>query len=194
MPLDFDLITNSTNHSLVQLSNIIKTDCPHLYLLENFLNPALLDKLIEFVNDDSNVKWNTVLYQEKTVRRSISWIPDTVIEEVHTVMENLTGAMENLFRKNTRFIGISIWKDIHPYSISMHIDNNTVSTAIQIYLTSGPANMNTVFKYNNTEIGAVYQKNSGYIMDNTYKVSHGMLTPVPENHSRYSLYAIWADE
>lgn len=192
MPLDFELINKSIEYSKTRLIEKTTTTCPHLFLLNDFLYQPLLEKLLAFVEPDTE-HWQTVLYQESTVRRSISWLPDTVIEETHMVMQELTNSLNDLFQKQTTFSGISVWKDVHPYSIKLHKDNNMVGTAMQLYLTSGPKNLNTVFEYNSTLIGANYQKNSGYIMDNTYKIIHGMLTPVPVDHIRYSLYAIWSD-
>jgi hypothetical protein len=193
MSLDFDLITQSVNYSKNQLSNKEITECPHLFLLSDFINPKLLEKLLAFVGNDTE-HWQTVLYQETSVRRSITWVPETVIEETHIVMQKLTDDLNTIFQKQTTFLGISIWKDVHPYSIGMHVDNDMVGTAMQLYLTSGPSNLNTIFKYDSKIISANYQKNSGYMMNNTHKVVHGMLNPVPENHIRYSLYAVWTDK
>lgn len=193
MSLDFNLITQSVDYSKNRLSKKEITECPYLFLLSDFINPELLEKLLTFVANDTE-HWQTVLYQEISVRRSITWVPETVIEETHIVMQELTDYLNTIFQKQTTFSGISILKDVHPYSIGMHTDNDMVGIAIQLYLTSGPRNLNTVFKYDSKIISANYQKNSGYIMNNTYKIGHGMLNPVPENHIRYSLYAVWTDK
>lgn len=189
--LDFDLIRKSIEYSTLKLDERVTTPCEHLFLLDGFLHPELLDKLVAFA-ESNTTDWQSVLYQETYVRKSISWIPETVIEETHMVMEGLTDSINTLFNKTEKFSGISIWKDVHPYSIKKHVDNDKVGTAIQIYLTSGPSNLCTVFEHNSSTISAEYKKNSGYTMDNMYKVIHSMETPVPRDHTRYSLYAIWA--
>lgn len=194
MALDFDLIKNSIAYSKKQLiDNKESSACPHLFLLSDFLYPELLEKLLNFIST-THTEWETVIYQENTVRRSITWIPDSVVEEVHMVLESLTDSVNKIFNKQAKFLGINIWKDIHPYSIELHEDNDMVGTAMQIYLSSGPENLNTIFNYNLKTINAIYRKNSGYIMDNSFKIIHGMLTPVPENHIRYSLYATWTNQ
>ena len=39
------------------------------------------------------------------------WLADTVIEEAHTMFENLTEVLNTKFNRTNTFLGISIWRD-----------------------------------------------------------------------------------
>jgi hypothetical protein len=67
-----------------------------------------------------------------------------------------------------------------------------IDLAIQIYLTDDANDLGTKFEYNNKILSTKYQKNYGYLYDNSQGVTHYMTTPVPKNHVRYSLYAMWS--
>lgn len=192
MTLSFDLIENSTAYSLNKLIDIKKTKCPDLFLLDDFLYPQLIDKLIDFLTTQ-DLNWQKEKYQEYKNRSKINYIPDTVIEEVHTVLENLTDNINKKFDKNNKFIGITVWKDNEGFTSDIHDrDNEIIDMSIQVYLTEDLVNLGTSFIYNNKIIQAKYTKNCGYLYDNNRGVTHYMDIPVPKGHVRYSLYAMWS--
>jgi hypothetical protein len=193
MSLDFDLINQSSTYSLQKLCELKKTSSPHLFLLEDFLNPLLVKKLYNFIIQN-NLTWEK---QEDTKnsylpnREKINWIPDTVVEEAHIVFSALTEKLNETLHKKSNFSGISIWKDTTGFTIPEHSDNPVISYAIQLYLVNGPQNLSTVFEYKNEQITTKFKTNSGYLMDNESKLIHYINGSVPENFTRFSLYAIW---
>lgn len=191
MSIDFKLIEQSVEYSLNKLKTTPDTDCPGLFFLSDFLYPALLDKLINFITTN-DLDWQIQELQEYENRLKINWIFDSPIEEVHTVMDQLTESLNEKFCTNCKFIGISIWKDQEGYSISKHVDNKIIDLAIQIYLSGETENLGTRFEYDNKSFQAQYQKNYGYLVDGNKKLVHSMSSPVPRGHTRYSLYAIWS--
>lgn len=193
MAIDSRLITQSTVYSQNQLEHKVATQCPQLFLLDDFLLPELLEKTLDYLQD-SDLDWATVLYQESLPRYKIEWAADTVVEELHCVMESLTTTVDKIYGKKTKFNGINIWKDVYPYTLPLHEDNFRVSTAIQIYLTSGPEDLCTTFDYQGQFIKSQYKINQGYLFDNSQRTQHGLLSTVPQNHERLSLYATWADD
>lgn len=192
MKLSFDLIEKSTLHCLDKIDTIEKTDCPDLFLTSDFLHPQLLDKLITFVTT-TDLAWEKETYQEYKNRQKIHYISDTVIEEVHTVLENLTSAINTKFIKNNRFLGLTIWKDQEGFLVEPHDrDNEIIDLSLQIYLTGGAYDLGTKFEYNDQTIQARYIKNHGYLYNNIRGVKHYMDIPIPKNYTRYSLYAMWS--
>jgi hypothetical protein len=190
MPLDFTLIENSTAYSLDKLSNKTSTISPDLFLLDSFLYPPLLTKLNDYILN-TELEWHVDPYREIKNRTKINWVFDSVIEEVHIVMKNLTTVLNQQFNRSDKFLGITIWKDQEGYTIDRHKDRVLIDLAIQIYLFGGTEDLGTKFEYDNTIISADYKENSGYLQDNQTGVVHYLDTPVPKDHIRYSLYAIW---
>ena len=92
MPLDFKLIDESTSYSSDQLLKINSTDCPHLFFLKDFINPNLIDKLLNYLLTEE-IAWTEELNQEYNNRLKLNWIPESVIEETHTVLDNLTAEL-----------------------------------------------------------------------------------------------------
>ena len=195
MAIDFALIDQATQYSIDQLAQKISTQCPYISILPNFIDPALLEKLYNYalVSDcwSKQEKYGSSFYE--TNRFKINWEPDTVIEEVHTVFENLTDTFNQVYKKNYKFSGINLWKDSAGFHTIRHIDNPTIDLSIQIYLNDTDCDLGTKFEYANTTIKTPYLKNFGYIMNNDGKIIHYFDSEIPPEYTRYSLYAIWAN-
>jgi hypothetical protein len=119
MSIKFKLIKKSTEYSLDKLKNMTKSNCPDLFFLNDFLYPPLMDKLVDFLTT-TDIDWQ--VYQEQVHRLKLNWIPNSVIEEVHIVLENLTSELNQKFNRNNKFFGVSIWKDREGYTIEKHKD------------------------------------------------------------------------
>lgn len=186
-----NLIRLGTEYSQYKLQNRIVTPSSELWFLQDFIYPALLEKLFKFITTSVDLNWHLVKGQERRNRLEVSWEPESVVEEIHMVYDNLTADLNLIFARNLKFNGISIWKDGPGYMYGRHRDIDQISVAIQIYLTDGPDQLHTKFYHEDQILKSTYQKNYGYIMDNTNKLQHGIETPVPENYTRYSLYTSW---
>lgn len=186
--LDFALIDRATEYSLGRLTARQQTACPTLFLLDDVLHPELFDKLYQFVSTYSDDGWETEHGQETRNRLKLNWVPESVIEETHMVLENLTDTINDIFNTNDTFLGISVWKDRAGYKILKHTDNTLIDIAMQVYLNSD-GDYATEFEYSGQEIKADYKKNAGYLLGSP--VVHAMPNPVALEHTRFSLYAIW---
>lgn len=191
MTIDTNLVNLSTVHSQHCLQKRSATPSTDLWFLQNFIYPELLQKLVGYVTTSTNLNWHPLKGQEKKNRAEVNWEPESVIEEVHMVYDNLTLDLSLLFGRNLKFNGIAVWKDGPGYMFSCHQDADCINVAIQIYLVDGPRELHTKFYFQDQILESTYQKNYGYCMDNINKLPHGIETPVPENHVRYSLYASW---
>jgi hypothetical protein len=194
MALDFTLIEKATNYSIDQFNKRTLTDCPYIFILNEFLDPELLEKLYKFAltnNEWIMQKDYTKIEMYRNNRFKLNWESDTVVEETHIVLENLTEVFNQFYNKNNKFLGINLWKDITGFSLAKHIDNPDIDLSMQIYLNSSADDLGTKFTYQNITINTPYIKNHGYIMDNLGKVAHYFDAEIPLDYSRYSLYAIW---
>jgi len=187
--IDFDLVTRATEYSLRSLRERTQTCCPSLFMIESFLCPDLVSKLHEFISEYPDKNWVTEYGQSERNRMKLNWVPETVIEETHMVLENLTIAINEIFNRHDTFMGITVWKDREGYHIPKHVDNDAIDIALQLYLSPESGDFATEFLHNNEIIKAKYMQNSGYLLGD--KVIHSMTTPVSADHTRYSLYAIW---
>ena len=107
MPLDFDLIDRSTEYSTKQIQNLINTECPYLFFLDSFIDPELLEKLLNFISTEELI-WLPETNQEYQNRLKLNWVFDTVVEETHIVLENLTTELNLKFNRNNKFLGLSV--------------------------------------------------------------------------------------
>ena len=192
--IDHNLIKAGTKHSNYVLDITLPGDCKDLYFFQNFLYPPLLNKLIEFVSSEE-LEWAVVRYLGiwPRGRREVTWLPDSVIEETHTVIENITNTINNKLNIKQEFNGISIWKDWGSYKSGRHSDQELIKTSLQVYLNSTEKNLATQFECNGEIICPKYVANAGYLLNNQSKVKHWMKQPIPKNFNRYSLFATWSD-
>jgi len=193
--IDHNLIKAGTKHSKHVLDITHATDCKDLYFFQNFLYPPLLNKLIEFVSSEE-LEWAVVRYLGiwPRGRREVTWLPDSVIEETHTVIENITNTINNKLNIKQEFNGISIWKDWGSYKNERHSDHEVITTILQVYLNSTEKNLATQFECNKEIICPEYVANSGYLMNNESKIKHWMTQQIPKNFNRYSLVATWSEK
>lgn len=193
MTIDHQLIEKSKSHSEQAFRNKESTHCPHLFFLNNFLNTEILAKVCNFISRPE-LPWQTVELQQYRNRQSISWIPDSVVEELYYTFANLTVAIEETVSRKQVFDGINIWKDQFPYTIKKHSDQNSIGSSLQIYLNHCDIDLTTHFSYNEKILKPNNISNSGYFLDNNGKVMHWLENTVPENFARFSIYAIWRNK
>lgn len=187
--IDYSLVNANIAHSRQQLAQRQSTTVDNLYQVDNFFTQELISKLLIYV--DSSTQWNSVELQEHLNRASITWDADTVFEETYMVFEQLTDDLNSLFGSEYNLSGLQVWKDSPGYNIKMHVDNNRVGYSAQIYLTGGIDQLGTHFIADST-VEIPYAVNTGYITSVANQIPHGMIKPVPDQHTRYSVYAIWA--
>lgn len=184
--IDTDLVNTNAEHCLKQLAGRQHTEFGNLYQVNNFFTRNLIEKLVLYIN--ATTLWQPVELQEYLNRSAIVWDPDTVFEETYMIFDRLTDYLNDLFGQDLKLTGIQLWRDSPGYIIPMHVDNNRIGYSMQIYLTDGVEQLGTYF--NTLEIP--YKINTGYVTSAAQKIQHGMIKPVPNDHTRYSVYAIWA--
>jgi hypothetical protein len=196
--IDQELIEQNIKHALHAFANIEPTPSCSLWKIKNIFTDSLIDKIKNYViaNNDSNL-WASVQGQEQLNRKKITWHQDTVIEEVHLILEGLTSDVNAMFpgcHKN--FLGISLWKDWDGYKMDWHVDNPIIDVSIQLYLfDTAPREAGTVFKIGTTDFLIPYVSNSGYlyVQNENSSLLHKPAIEITANAVRYSLYSIWSN-
>lgn len=192
--IDLDLINKNISHVKDCIVNRQFTTSSYLFILKNVLKEEILHKLRKYLETVDDSKWQTVAGQERLFRSSISWAPDTVVEELHEIFQSLTPTINRLFPDIPKYFwGISIWKDQSGYEIGWHTDNSDIDVAAQIYVFND-IGYGTVFRLPDGDIVVSSESNTGYLVhhrkDN--KIPHRSETIIPDGVVRYSLYAVWS--
>ena len=188
--LDTELIDKNCQQASSAVDNLYPTLSSNLFLVSEIFDPAILDKLQDYIRAQDDAAWTTVLGQEHLPRHKITWDMDSVIEELHVVCESLTDKLSARFDRDLRFNGIQIWRDREGYYFGYHTDDPAIDTSLQVYLFEGPANCGTTFFNDGSRYVITFYHNTGYLCT-SHQVPHETTTPVPPGVTRYSLYAHW---
>lgn len=191
--IDQDLIKSGSMHLKSMLASL-STDHNGLILIEDVFTDQIIEKLLKFciASDD----WKPQLTADnKTVianREKISWRYDCIVEETHTILENVTPEISRLIKRdNLVFGGVNLWKDTQGYTIKRHTDNPVIQTSLQVYIQNLPT-LSTIFEYDGNLVHTNPNSNAGYISDNLIGIPHWLPNAVPAEFNRYSLHAIWS--
>ena len=191
--IDQDLIKSGSMHLKSTLASL-STDHNGLILIEDVFTDQIIEKLLKFciASDD----WKPQLTADnKTVianREKISWRYDCIVEETHTILENVTPEISRLIKRdNLVFGGVNLWKDTQGYTIERHTDNTVIQASLQVYIQNLPT-LSTIFEYDGNLVHTNPNTNAGYISDNLIGIPHWLPNAVPAEFNRYSLHAIWS--
>lgn len=154
---------------------------PDLWAVKDIFDPVLLEHILDRVELEPD--WTKVEKQERLPREALPWKTNGLLDSIWEMVNEL-----DFSNYGFKFRTVTIWKDSAGYMIPPHVDNDRVVGSMQIYLNNVPSNLGTWFE----DIEIPFVKNTGYIMNNKNKPLHGMKQPVPNNVTRYSLYA-WLD-
>lgn len=153
---------------------------PDLYQITDIFQSDELSYVLQEL--EHVTEWEKIKLQENRPRYSVKMVRDGLLDQVWCMLDDLDYSKFEL-----KFTHVSLWKDQHPYFIGQHVDNDEVHAAMQIYLSNGPKELGTWFE----DVEIPFVQNTGYIMNNRNKLTHGMKQTVPENFVRYSLYALF---
>lgn len=192
--LDTNLIKISTDHAIQSIKNSTIVN-NNLKLITDFLHPELVSKLEKFIFTVDESQWTMVTGLDLPSRRSINWVFDSVIEEIHILSENLTDQINSLFNtSDKKFLGLQIWRDTGGYVLPPHLDNPIIDISIQVYLFECEEIYGTTFQIDNKEFILPFKHNTGYSLykkSNEDRILHWSTLKLPDEMERYSLYLIW---
>jgi len=186
--IDRELV--ESNIITVGQSLVNRTDIglDYAYALTDVFSAAMIEKIKQ--EFDSNTIWDKVDLQENSPRKIIPWKSESVIEEVYMVFQELEQEVSDTFSRQLKLQSVNFWQDSPGYTISPHIDNNRISVAMQIYINQSNYEAGTeMYKDHDVIYKLPWVPNTGYILNNTDKSIHGMMTTV--NTLRQHIYVIF---
>lgn len=186
------------------LKNKTEFDIPWAAGIQNVLPTNVLDLLNDYY--DTTDQWKAEPQGEMHAmeggdcggdaavpRRSLIWVPDTVLEEIHQAFGMAADSVGLLWNKNLELMSVNFWEDEPGFTFSPHVDIEFISATIQVYLNDSAETAGTEFFNENDELlhKMPWVKNTGYVLNSVPTSRHGMTTPSPKR--RRSLYAIYKD-
>ena len=205
--IDQDLIDTSTESAKIAIANCHTTPSDGLYLINSVFGDNAIVKLKEYINNANNQKFrlaqSNATNQDKIdtseSRVVITWDPDTIIEELHEVCNNLTDTIsKKFFNAGLNYLGIQIWKDTNKFWMGWHRDNPDINVSMQVYMFNTPSKYGTSFLIDGNEFAVPYQHNTGYIAINNNAggiadgLEHKPTKDIPAGITRCSVYAVWS--
>lgn len=176
---------------------------PHQYRLM-VLEDVLSDEEIEYVKEvydaPTTKRYDVYAHPPEThkIQRTRADLYDN-----HNVSIELQKTMEPIIEKfDLPGLGLpntSMWKDSEGFNLYPHCDQKVLNVTMQIYLDNdcnedcGTTFLKPVFDTEHGEelITTPYKKGHGYILLNTSKEMHGMMTKVSKGETRTSLYIVY---
>ena len=109
--------------------------------------------------------------------------------------ESFTRQIAQVLGKNVRFCGLDLWLDKPGYAIKPHCDGTEFDHAIQVYMPykfeywqmlgtcvyTSRSPQDALFEMH-------YRPNSGYLIDKTHTIIHGLNHSIPPQYDRRSVY------
>ena len=176
---------------------------PHDYKLI-VLEDVLTDEEIAFCkfsfNDPNIVKEEVYAHPPETHKIHRQRADFFDIHEISLELQKTVQPIKEKF--DLSGLGIpntSMWKDAEGFNLYPHCDQKVLNVTMQIYLDNdcnedcGTTFLKPVFGTEHGEelITTPYKKGHGYILLNTNKEMHGMMTKVSEGETRTSLYIVY---
>ena len=190
--IDQDLINKASQWAISAVNNCQSTQIDDLCMISNLLDAEIADKLKRYIVDGHG-QWETMHAKH---RRAIHWHEDSVIEELHNVIDSLTPVLKQKFHHSElNFLGMQIWNDTAEHGMDWHTDNPIITVALQLYLfDQAPQDCGTTFKNQTHKIEFPYIHNHGYLINTNQPpgVLHKISKITPANVNRYLLYCVWS--
>jgi len=123
-------------------------------------------------------------YSQANTPRRVLDSTQGVFAELNDYMIELIPQVNELTQLHVLNFHTDVWADYEGYTIPMHIDNDAIYIAMQVYLTLGDINLGTSFGVHTIP----YKPNTGYLMVNSPDGLHGMRHTVPKDFIRLSSY------
>jgi len=178
-----------------------------LFAIKNIIPNNLIEELSN--EDITNYTFERQPWQEHFCRYRVCYEQNTVIGKIVHSVNSLPKEINKFIGSDFSHIDVSVWYDYEGFEMHKHIDNPSVSNAMQIYLDEGNINLGTTFYFVNDEDIEVkddeqqwhlknynlderhnfeYVPNTGYLMLNNKYQAHSPRGCVNKNERRLSLY------
>ena len=186
---------------------IRRVDCKRdLYNVKDVIDGHTLDRLSKEVLEA--LPHTKQGWQEGFDRRLIAVLPGSVFEHIDEIIKGQKEVIGDAIGRKVHKLSTAFWFDTEGFTMANHIDNPSVETVMQIYLTNCDG-VGTVFYDINegnvedrddrqkwhytgedpeTRIEFEFTKNTGYLMQNHRLQLHGVPGTVGKGQERLSVY------
>ena len=192
--IDLDLIHKGIVQAQQNIIAAAQSALPRLIKVSDVFPTETIEKIRALI-DQQDLPWTDANRQETLPRRQISWLPESVLEEIYETCHGLTPTINEIYPDTEKFFwGCTLWQDQAGYHLDWHTDNPDIDVSMQIYLFSTGAAPGTEFAIDNKAHLVPFIVNSGYISHNSGndRLLHRVEYAVPTDTVRYSLYAVWS--
>lgn len=165
--------------AIVQAKNV----GPNLWHIHDALPLQDIGYIKRLINEGN--WWKKAELQYNLDRLELPFKMNTIIENLWEIFDSSKDHLGQSYSK----VSVTVWKDGPNFSMPVHIDNDRVQAAIQIYLGEGDS-PGTTFYPEGREYEIAYCENTGYIMINSDNMTHGVIANTP-HQGRLSIYAVY---
>jgi hypothetical protein len=165
-----------------------------LFLINNFFTDDLDTQIFNlYKNVELNPSWANLDTFEHKSGRLVYTGNDLVAEDAHKFGQKHEEELSSLLNKKIALVNVTFWADKPGYTIAPHYDLPYFDHAVQIYMTDPTRNfemMGTAFYAEDQRylFEIPYRRNSGYFIDATHNIMHGLHHHIPPDYYRYSVY------
>ena len=180
--LDRSTIARSISSLSASLVNATKIGS-NLWHLHDVFDNGDISTIISLV--DKGSWWRKPVLQQHLDRLELPFKMDSVTENLWEIFDSVRTQLNKNFNQTS----VTIWRDGSNFKMPVHLDNDRVHAAIQIYLgdNDGPG---TTFYPGGNKFEVPYRINTGYLMLNSDEMMHGVIAEKP-HQGRLSIYAVY---
>lgn len=173
----------------------VKIDNASFYFIKEFFDTSTLEKVNSEIKRLALQKdtWKITYGEEYKNRRKFNCFNSPIFAEIIDYFN--TSVMLNFFSflvlSKVENVGMILWEDSEGYYLPMHVDNVSVKHSLQIYVgEQSNSTLGTSFGYTDDQpmFTLPFIPNSGYLAINPTELHHGVISKVPKDFKRYSLY------
>lgn len=155
------------------------------YRINNIFSDELINELLE---TNKVFQADSTRRGDEGAQREVFYINGELLEKVRNAVFSL--------KAHGLAIGLhgahELWRDYAGYNNQWHFDDPVnVKNIMIIYLDDMPARLGTQYTEDDEVYAVAAKKNTALLLMNADKVEHGMISRVPENVIRRTLYINW---
>ena len=160
-----------------------------LFLVEQIFPQDLLDRINQLNFTDLNTEFME-MQEDWPCRRRVLYDEDSLFAIIHRQVKKQVVTISQIIEQPISDCDTGFWLDTEGFTTNLHLDNEQVYIAMQVYLTEAESALGTEFYHQDDSVrfSTPYRQNFGYLMVNNNDQMHGMLNPVPVGHNRLSSY------
>jgi len=181
-------------------STVIFHNNSRLFLLGEILQTSLYQEVVKLFNEyqPGHADWQDTPEFAHYPGRLVYSGSSSVIEKINQLVESaeFNNQLNSILGLSLKCHGTGLWLDLPGYKIPPHSDTMLFDYGLQIYVpdeTNFFQMLGTCFYHNDPKFikpmfEIHYMPNTGYFIDKTHSITHGLHHGIPPNYRRQSVY------